>query len=42
MLQAGMDAYVSKPIRVKELFAAIESVAGPVTSPAGPPLLSRS
>jgi two-component system sensor histidine kinase/response regulator len=41
-LQAGMDAYVSKPIRVKELFAAIESVAGPVTSPAGPPLLSRS
>jgi PAS domain S-box-containing protein len=41
-LQAGMDAYVSKPIRVKELFAAIESVAGPVTSPAGPPLLSKS
>src|SRR6185436_2350481 len=41
-LQAGMDADVSKPIRVKELFAAIESVAGPVTSPAGPPLLSRS
>jgi two-component system, sensor histidine kinase and response regulator len=28
-LQAGMDAYVSKPVNVKELFTAIENVMTP-------------
>jgi CheY-like chemotaxis protein len=28
-LQAGMDAYISKPIRTKELFAAIEEILNP-------------
>jgi len=28
-LQAGMDAYISKPIRTKELFATIEEILNP-------------
>ncbi len=32
-LEAGMDDYVSKPIRSRELFDAIERVVGPASSP---------
>jgi CheY-like chemotaxis protein len=36
-LEAGMDGYVSKPIRARELFDAIAAVAGTVPPPAAPP-----
>jgi two-component system, sensor histidine kinase and response regulator len=36
-LEAGMDAYVSKPVRAKELFAAIEALVHPAKSAATPP-----
>jgi PAS domain S-box-containing protein len=35
-LQAGMDGYVSKPIRARELFDAIAAVAGTSSEPAAP------
>jgi PAS domain S-box-containing protein len=37
-LAAGMDGYVSKPIRPRELFDAIAAVAGTAPPPAVPPL----
>ena len=36
-LAAGMDAYVSKPLRPDELFAAIDSVCGPLGGADGQP-----
>ena len=35
-LDAGMDAYVAKPLRAKELFGAIESVLDPARRPLAP------
>lgn len=36
-LQAGMDGYVSKPVQVRELFDAIESLVPTSAPPASPP-----
>jgi CheY-like chemotaxis protein len=36
-LEAGMDAYVSKPVRAKELFDAIEALAPAAKAPPAPP-----
>ena len=36
-LAAGMDAYVPKPLRAEELFAAIDAIAGSPASEAPPP-----
>jgi two-component system, sensor histidine kinase and response regulator len=36
-LEAGMDAYVSKPVRARELFAAIEALVSPARSAPTPP-----
>ncbi|QDU80763.1 Signal transduction histidine-protein kinase BarA [Polystyrenella longa] len=35
-LEAGMDGYVSKPVRRKALYEAVESVAGTATTPESP------
>jgi two-component system sensor histidine kinase/response regulator len=36
-LRAGMDGYVSKPIRLEELMAAVDGLGGPSTAPAPEP-----
>jgi CheY-like chemotaxis protein len=43
-LEAGMDDYLSKPIRTEELLAVLERVEGAVTeaAPSGAPLVSRA
>ncbi|HET6572080.1 MAG TPA: ATP-binding protein [Fimbriiglobus sp.] len=38
-LAAGMDGYLSKPIRAAELFAVLERIAVPVVAPSAPSLL---
>jgi PAS domain S-box-containing protein len=41
-LDSGMDAYISKPVRPHELYAAVETLARPRTQPAAPAITATT